>query len=281
MLHIGCHLSISKGYHKAGLDALSIGADTFQYFTRNPRGGNAKELDLKDLEKFWALYQEHDFAPLFAHAPYTMNLCSDKADVREFALRVFQEDLQRLAKLPPSYYIFHPGSHVGQGVEQGISWIVDALNQSITEDNEIPILLEGMSGKGSEVGGRLEELRQIIQGVKHNARVGILVDSCHLYSAGYDVVADLDGVLEEIDRQVGLSRLYGVHINDSKVDFASNKDRHEVLGEGTIGTEPIVAIINHPKLRHLVFNLETPNELEGYKKEIAYLRSRYIEGERS
>lgn len=277
MLKIGCHLSIAKGYTKAGEDALAIGANTFQYFTRNPRGGNAKALDEKDLAAFSRLVEENDFAPLFAHAPYTMNLCSDKEEVREFALRVFQEDLERLRRLPPSYYIFHPGSHVGQGVDKGIEYIVDALNKSIGADNEVPILLEGMSGKGSEVGGRLEELRDIIQGIRHNRKVGILVDSCHLYSAGYDVVSDLDGILENIDKTVGLDRLKGIHLNDSKVAFASNKDRHEVLGEGTIGKEAIVRIINHPKLRHLIFNLETPNELEGYREEIAYLRKHYVE----
>lgn len=278
MLKIGCHLSIAKGYYKAGVDALNIGANTFQYFTRNPRGGKAKELDEKDLEKFFRLYQENDFAPLFAHAPYTMNLCSNKPEVREFALGVFQDDLERLRRLPPSYYVFHPGSHVGQGEERAMEYIIEALNQSIGDDNEIPILLEGMSGKGTEVGGRLEELKHIIQGVKNPQKLGILVDSCHLYSAGYDVVEDLDGVVQQIDEIIGLDRLKGIHLNDSKVDFGSHKDRHEVLGEGTIGKEAIVAIINHPKLRKLVFNLETPNELEGYKEEIAYLREHYKEG---
>lgn len=278
MLKIGCHLSIAKGFYKAGVDALHIGANTFQYFTRNPRGGKAKELDEKDLDKFFRLYQENDFAPLFAHAPYTMNLCSDKPEVREFALGVLQDDLERLRRLPPSYYVFHPGSHVGQGAERAMEYIIDALNQSIKKDNEVPILLEGMSGKGSEVGGRLEELKQIIQGVKNPDKLGILVDSCHLYSAGYDVVGDLDGVVRQIDEIIGLDRLKGIHLNDSKVDFASHKDRHEVLGEGTIGKEAIVGMINHPKLRNLVFNLETPNELEGYKEEIAYLREHYKEG---
>jgi deoxyribonuclease-4 len=277
MLNIGCHLSIAKGYYKAGQEALTIGANTFQYFTRNPRGGNAKALEVQDVTKFAALCKAHAFAPLFAHAPYTMNLCSDKEDVRDFALRVFQEDLDRLRQLPESYYVFHPGSHVGQGVDRAIDIIVEAMNKSIHSDNQVTILLEGMSGKGSEVGGRLEELREIIQGVKHNDHVGILLDSCHLYSAGYDVVADLEGVLTEIDQVIGLDRLKGIHLNDSKVAYGSNKDRHEVLGEGTIGRQPIVEIINHPKLRHLVFNLETPNELDGYREEIAFLRKNYKE----
>lgn len=277
MLKIGCHLSIAKGYYKAGQEALGIGANTFQYFTRNPRGGKAKAFDEKDAARFFDLFWENDFAPLFAHAPYTMNLCSDKKEVREFALGVFQEDLERLRRLPPSYYVFHPGSHVGQGAERGMEYIVEALNESVGPDNKIPILLEGMSGKGTEIGGRLEELRDIIQGVKHNKSLGILVDTCHLYSAGYDVVSDLDGVIDSIDEIIGLDRLKGIHLNDSKVGFDSRKDRHEVLGEGTIGKEAIVAVINHPKLRHLIFNLETPNELEGYKEEIAYLREHYIE----
>ncbi|SHF07187.1 deoxyribonuclease IV [Alkalibacter saccharofermentans] len=277
MLKIGCHLSISKGYYKAGLDALAIDANTFQFFTRNPRGGSAKKIDLKDIEKFTKLFNENGFAPLFAHGPYTMNLCSDKRDIRDFAKNVFKEDLERLKLLPESYYIFHPGSHVGQGVEKGIDYIVEAMNDAIKEDCETTVLLEGMSGKGTEIGGRLEELKLIIDGVKHNKKVGICIDSCHLYSAGYDVVKDLDGVIEEIDKSVGMDKLMAVHLNDSKMEFASNKDRHEVLGKGTLGKEAIINIINHPLLKDLVFNLETPNELDGYKNEIAFLKANYKE----
>jgi len=277
MLKIGCHLSISKGYYKAGLEALSIGANTFQFFTRNPRGGSAKKIDHKDIEKFIKLFDENGFVPLFAHAPYTMNLCSDKGDIRDFAKNVFKEDLERLSLLPESYYIFHPGSHVGQGAEKGIGYIVEAMNDSIKEDCETTILLEGMSGKGTEIGGKLEELRQIIDGVKYNKNIGICIDSCHLYSAGYDVVNKLDGVIGDIDKVIGLDRLKAVHLNDSKMEFASNKDRHEVLGEGTLGKDAIVRIINHPQLRNLVFNLETPNELDGYKNEIAFLKANYKE----
>ena len=277
MLKIGCHLSISKGYYKAGLEALSIGANTFQFFTRNPRGGSAKKIDHKDIEKFTKLFDENGFAPLFAHAPYTMNLCSDKEDIRDFAKNVFKEDLERLSLLPESYYIFHPGSHVGQGVEKGIDYIVEAMNDAIKEDCETTVLLEGMSGKGTEIGGKLEELKQIIDGVKYNKNIGICIDSCHLYSAGYDVVNKLDGVIGDIDKVIGLDRLKAVHLNDSKMEFASNKDRHEVLGEGTLGKDAIVRIINHPQLRNLVFNLETPNELDGYKNEIAFLKANYKE----
>lgn len=276
MLNIGCHLSISKGFYKAGLEAIEIGANTFQYFTRNPRGGSRKELDNKDIEKIKELVRENNFAPLFAHAPYTMNLCSDKEEIRKFALNVFKEDLERLSLLPKSYYIFHPGSHVAQGLEMGIDYIVNALNQVVKEDNQIPILLEGMSGKGSEVGKTMEELKEIIDGVKWNKNIGICVDTCHLHSAGYDIVNDLEGVINKIDKVIGLDRLKGVHLNDNKNDLASFKDRHELIGEGSIGLTNIIKFINHPKLKGLTFNLETPNELEGYKKEIEILRKAYL-----
>lgn len=275
MLKIGCHMSISKGLYKAALDAISIGANTFQFFTRNPRGGKAKDLDIDELNKLRELMVENNFAPLFAHGSYTMNLASDKVQTREFAKMIFKDDLERLKLIPNTYYVFHPGSHVGQGSEKGIELIVDALNESIEENNDTIILLEGMSGKGTEIGRNMEELKAIIDGVKHNKNLGICIDSCHLYSAGYDIVNDLDGVLEEIDKTVGLDRLKAIHLNDSKVEFASNKDRHEVLGEGTIGLDAIINIINHPILKRLPFNLETPNEIDGYKKEIEILRREY------
>lgn len=275
MLKIGCHMSISKGLYKAALDAISIGANTFQFFTRNPRGGKAKDLDIDELNKLRELMVENNFAPLFAHGSYTMNLASDKVQTREFAKMIFKDDLERLKLIPNTYYVFHPGSHVGQGSEKGIELIVDALNESIEENNDTIILLEGMSGKGTEVGRNMEELKAIIDGVKHNKNLSICIDSCHLYSAGYDIVNDLDGVLEEIDKTVGLDRLKAMHLNDSKVEFASNKDRHEVLGEGTIGLDAIINIINHPILKRLPFNLETPNEIDGYKKEIEILRREY------
>ena len=275
MLNIGCHLSISKGFNEAALEALSIGANTFQFFTRNPRGGKAKDLDMDDINKLEKIMAENKFAPLFAHGAYTMNLASAKESVREFANMILKDDLDRIKEISNAYYIFHPGSHVGQGSEKGIELIVDALNEAIDEDNESTILLEGMSGKGTEIGRSMEELQAIIQGVKHNKNMGICIDTCHLYSAGYDIVNDLDGVLKKIDETVGLDRLKAIHLNDSKVEFASNKDRHEIIGEGTIGREAILRIINHPLLKDLPFNLETPNELEGHKKEIEMLRKEY------
>lgn len=275
MLTIGCHISITKGFYKAGQAAVEIGANTFQFFTRNPRGGKAKEIDSEDISKLKQLMIEHEFGPLFAHASYTMNLCSDKKATREFAKMIFQDDLKRLNQLPESVYIFHPGSHVGQGKEKGIQLIIQAMNESISEDTQATVLLEGMSGKGTEVGSSLEELDTIIKGVHHNEKVGICLDSCHLYSAGYDVVNNLDEVLEDVDRTVGLDRLKAFHLNDSKMEFASHKDRHEVIGEGTLGDQAIIRMINHPRLKEIPFNLETPNELDGYKKEIDFLRTNY------
>ena len=275
MLNIGCHLSISKGFYKAGLEALSIGANTFQFFTRNPRGGRAKELDPKDLEKFRDLMKENNFAPIFAHGAYTMNLASNKENTRNFGKQILKDDLNRIKEITNAYYIFHPGSHVGQGSQQGIEYIVEALNEAIDEENESTILLEGMSGKGTEIGRNLQEIRTIIDGVENNKNLGICIDTCHLYSAGLDIVNDLDGVLESIDKELGMDRLKAVHLNDSKVPFASNKDRHEVIGEGTIGHEAIIRLITHPKLRKLPFNLETPNDIDGYKEEIEMLRKEF------
>ncbi len=269
---IGCYVSIAGGYKKAVEDALWAGGNTFQYFTRNPRGGSSKELNVKDLEDFKRIYNENKFYPLFAHAPYTMNLSSDKEDVRIFAKNVLKEDLLKISKLPESYLVFHPGSHVGQGTEKGTKFIIDALNEVITQENETIILLEGMSGKGAEIGGSFEELNNIIQGIKNNKGIGVCLDTCHLYSAGYDIKNDLQGVLLEFDNIIGLEKLKGIHINDSKVPFASKKDRHEVLGEGTLGLDTFINIINHPLLKDLIFNLETPNELDGYKKEIELLK---------
>ncbi|MEY8415156.1 deoxyribonuclease IV [Tissierella praeacuta] len=275
MLNIGCHLSVSKGLYSAALDAISIGANTFQFFTRNPRGGKAKEIDMEDINKLKQIMEEYKFAPIFAHGAYTMNLASNKKETREFANMILKDDLERLKLIPNTYYIFHPGSHVGQGSETGIELIVNALNEAIDENNNTIVLLEGMSGKGTEIGRSIEELKAIIDGVNYNENLGICIDSCHLYSSGYDIVNDLDGVLEEIDNIIGLDRVKAVHLNDSKVEFNSNKDRHEVIGEGTIGLEAIINIINHPLLRNLPFNLETPNELDGYKKEIEMLRKEY------
>lgn len=275
MLKIGCHLSIVDGLYKAGLKAISIDANTFQFFTRNPRGGKAKDLDRDELDKLRQLMEEHDIGPIVAHGAYTMNLASDKIQTREFAKMILKDDLERLKLIPNAYYVFHPGSHVGQGSDMGIELIVDALNDLIDENNNTTILLEGMSGKGTEIGRNMEELKAIIDGVKHNEKLGICIDTCHLYSAGYNIVDDLDGVLKEIDDIIGLDRLKAVHLNDSKVDFYSHKDRHEVIGKGTIGLRALVNVINHPLLKDLPFNLETPNDLEGYKREIEILRREY------
>lgn len=275
MLNIGCHLSISKGFHFAAMEALSIGANTFQFFTRNPRGGKAKEIDVEDIHKLKLIMEEYNFAPLFAHGSYTMNLCSDKEETRIFAKNIFKDDLERLKVIGNAYYIFHPGSHVKQGSEVGIGYIVDALNEVIDENNNVTILLEGMSGKGTEIGRNMKELKSIIDGVVHNENLGICIDSCHLYSAGYDIVNNLDGVLKEIDETVGLKRVKAIHLNDSKMPFNSNKDRHEIIGQGTIGFEALYAMINHPLLKDLPFNLETPNELAGHRDEIQLLREAY------
>ena len=274
MLHIGCHLSASKGYLAMGKDALRIDADTFQFFTRNPRGGKAKELKEKDIAAFLALSTEHHFATILAHAPYTMNLCSADAEIRNFGKEMLQDDLRRMEYLPGNFYNFHPGSHVGQGMAVGIAQIVEQLNGILTPEMKTTVLLETMAGKGSEVGSRFEELAQIIDGVTVNDKLGVCLDTCHVHDAGYDIVNNLDGVLEEFDRIIGLDRLKAIHLNDSMNPMGSHKDRHAKIGEGTIGLDAITRIIKHPKLQHLIFVLETPHDnLAGYGAEIALLRS--------
>ena len=272
MLKIGCHLSTSKGYEAMGKDALKIGANVFQFFTRNPRGSKAKDIDPNDVEKLIDIMKENNFGKLLAHAPYTLNPCSGKSETREFAKMVMEDDLNRMEYLPHNYYNFHPGSHVGQGVEKGIEYIIDMLNDILKPEYTAKILLETMSGKGTEIGRSFEELKQIIDGVKLKDKMGVCLDTCHIYDAGYDIVNDLDKVIEEFDRVIGMDRLYAVHINDSKNPFSSHKDRHEKIGEGSIGLEAMARIINHPKLKNLPFYLETPNELEGYAKEIEILK---------
>ena len=276
MLIIGCHLSIAKGFYKAGLEALKLGANTFQFFTRNPRGGRAKLLDAGDLALLKELMVENNFASILAHGSYTMNLCSDKAQTRAYALEIFKDDLTRVKEIQGSIYVFHPGSHVKQGPEKAIDFIVKALNESIKADQDNWICLEGMSGKGTEIGSTFEELKEIISRVHNNKRLGVCLDTCHLYSAGYDIVHDLEGVLDEFNRSIGLDRLRVIHLNDSKVEFASKKDRHEIIGQGTLGLETFAKIINHPRLQHIVFSLETPNDLEGHKQEIQLLKSLYL-----
>jgi deoxyribonuclease-4 len=277
ILKIGCHLSVSKGYKAMGEDALSIGANTFQFFTRNPRGSKAKEIDPADVAQLIEILKENKFATILAHAPYTLNACSADVKTREFAVMIMEDDLKRMEFFPNSFYNFHPGSHVKQGTEVGIEYIINMLNSILKPEQTTTVLLETMSGKGTEVGRTFEELKQIIDGVTLSDKMGVCLDTCHIYDAGYDIVNDLDGVIDEFDRIIGLDKLYAIHLNDSKNPFASHKDRHETIGEGSIGLEVITKIINHPKLRHLPFYLETPNELEGHAKEIKILREVYVE----
>lgn len=275
MLRIGCHLSSSRGFLAMGEDAVKIGANTFQFFTRNPRGGKAKELDLADLEAYVAFAGEHGIGQILAHAPYTLNACALDAGIRTFAKETMADDLLRLSHLPESMYNFHPGSHVKQGVDVGIAYISEMLNEILTPETKTVVLLETMAGKGSEVGRSFEELRCILDQVELSEKMGVCLDTCHVYDAGYDIVGALDAVLKEFDAVIGLERLKAIHLNDSKNPFASHKDRHEKIGEGSIGLEALTAVINHPKLGKLPFFLETPNELSGYAAEISLLKSRY------
>ena len=275
MLNIGCHLSTTKGYENMGKEAIKIGANTFQYFTRNPRGGKAKDIDEKDILALRKLMEENKFAKILAHAPYTLNGCSADESTRQFATEMIADDLERLKYLPTSLYNFHPGSHVKQGVDVGINYIVEMLNKVLKPEHTTIVLLETMAGKGTEVGRTFEEIAEIISRVELKEKMGVCLDTCHVYDAGYDIVNDLDEVLEEFDRIIGLDRLHAIHLNDSKNPFNSHKDRHEKIGEGEIGFEAIKKIINHPKLKNIPFFLETPNELDGYAKEIEMLRAAY------
>ena len=272
MLNLGCHLSASRGNADMVKTALSIGANTFAFFTRNPRGSKAKKEDPKDAARAAAMLEEHRFAPLVAHGAYTMNLCTADPEARAFASDVLSDDLRRMAALPGNFYNFHPGSHVGQGVDMGISQIVDALNAAMKPDYPVTVLLETMAGKGSEVGGRFEELKAILDAVG-SSHVGVCLDTCHVYDGGYDIVQNLDGVLEEFDSVIGLNKLRALHLNDSKNPFASHKDRHECIGRGSLGLDTFRSIVNHPKLKDKSMILETPNELPGYQREIEVLRS--------
>lgn len=273
MLHIGCHLSAAKGFAAMGRQALSIQADTFQFFTRNPRGSRVKPLDLADVNALRDILTVHSFAPLIAHAPYTLNLCGAQSQNRSFTRLTMQEDLERLEALPGQYYNFHPGCHVGQGMETGIALIAEGLNAILKPEQSTVVLLETMSGKGSEVGGRFEELREILDRVPLSDKLGVCLDTCHVHDAGYDLAHDLDGVLTEFDRVIGLSRLKAIHLNDSKNECGSHKDRHACIGEGCIGLDALVRIVRHPALKDLPFCLETPNELDGYAREIALMRA--------
>lgn len=269
---IGSHLSIAKGFYKAGKDALDIGANTFQFFSRNPRGGKAKDLDFEDINKLEELMKENKFGKLLAHGPYTLNMASATEKTREFAKLCFQEDLDRLNHLPCELYNFHPGSHVGQGTKKGIELITDIINSCLREDHNSFVLLEAMSGKGTEIGRNFSELRSIINEIDLKEKIGVCIDTCHIYSGGYDIVNNLEGVLEEFDKIIGLDRLMAIHLNDSKMPFNSNKDRHEKIGKGTIGLDAIVNFISNKNIKDLPIFLETPNELAGYKAEIDMLR---------
>lgn len=273
MFQIGCHLSSSKGYLAMGKEAVKLNANTFQFFTRNPRGGKAKAIDEQDVAAFLTFAEGHGIHSILAHAPYTLNACSKDERTREFALETMTDDLRRMEYTPNQLYNFHPGSHVGQGVETGITQIAALLNTVLTEGQTTTVLLETMAGKGTEIGRSFEELREILDRVTFSDKMGVCLDTCHVYDAGYDIVNDLDGVLTQFDKVIGLDKLKAIHLNDSMNPINSHKDRHQKIGDGSLGLEAITRIINHPALRDLPFNLETPNELDGYAAEIALLRS--------
>ena len=272
MIHIGNHLSSSDGFLAMGKKALELGGDTFAFFTRNPRGGKAKEIDPRDAVALSRLMEEHHFGKLVAHAPYTMNLCSQKPDIRQFAADMLADDLRRMEYLPGNYYNFHPGSHTGQGTKQGIAYIAEALNASLFPEMQTTVLLEVMAGKGSEIGSRFEEIRSILDAVTQSDRIGVCIYTCHLWDGGYDI-AGFDDVLSEFDRVIGLTRLKAVHLNDSMNPLGSHKDRHQKIGEGMIGTEVLRNVVTHPALKGLPFILETPNDDAGYAREIALVRT--------
>ena len=273
MIYIGSHISAAKGYEAMGKQALKLGANTFAFFTRNPRGGKAKEIDPVDVEKFLALAKEHDFGKLVTHAPYTMNACAAKEDIRRFARETLEDDLKRMEFTPGNYYNFHPGSHVGQGADVGIDLIAELLNEVLKPEQTTTVLLETMAGKGSEIGRTFQELQSILERVTLREKMGVCLDTCHIWDGGYDIVNDLEGVLAEFDQIIGLEHLKAIHMNDSMNSLGSHKDRHEKIGQGQIGLEAMERIINHPKLQGRPVILETPNDDEGWAKEIAMLRN--------
>lgn len=273
MLNIGCHLSVSNGFENMGKQALELGGNTFQFFTRNPRGGKAKEIDKNDTDALIILMKNNNFSKILAHAPYTLNPCSANERTREFAFETMEDDLRRMEYIPDNMYNFHPGSHVGQGVEKGIEMIAEVLNKVMWEDMATTVLLETMAGKGSEVGSKFEELRAIIDRADHSAKLGVCLDTCHVFDGGYDIRDNLENVLDQFDKIIGLERLKALHLNDSKNPLGSHKDRHEKIGEGYIGLDAFKNIVTHPVLKDLPCFLETPNELDGYAREIALLKS--------
>ncbi len=272
-MYIGCHLSASKGYKAMGKQAIDLGANTFAFFTRNPRGGSAKEIVEKDVEAFLEISKENNFGKLVAHAPYTMNACAEKENIRQLAFEMLADDLKRMEYTPGNYYNFHPGSHVGQGVEKGIDMIAEVLNTVLKPEQNTIVLLETMAGKGSEVGRNFEELREIIDRVDLKDKLGVCFDTCHVWDGGYDIVNNLDGVLTEFDNVIGLDKLKAIHLNDSMNDIGSHKDRHQKIGEGNIGIEAMKRIVAHPALKDKPFVLETPNDEAGYAREIAMIKS--------
>ena len=275
MLNIGCHLSASDGYVAMAKQAIEIDANTFQFFTRNPRGFKAKDIDEQDVKEFLEIIKENKFVKILAHAPYTLNPCSADKRVRDLAKEIFIDDLKRMEYTPGNMYNFHPGSHVGQGTETGIKIIAETLNEVLKKEQTTTVLLETMAGKGSEIGSKFEELKQIIDLVELKDKVGVCLDTCHIYDGGYDIVNNLDAVIKEFDNIIGLQKLKAIHLNDTKNPFASHKDRHEKIGEGHLGLDAISKVINHPKLKKLPFYLETPNEIDGYAKEIKILKEAY------
>lgn len=277
MLNIGCHLSASKGFLNMAKEAVSINANTFQFFTRNPRGFKAKDIDEKDINKFLEYISDKNFAPIVAHAPYTLNACSADEKIRELAKVTMADDLRRMEYVPNNYYNFHPGSHVKQGVEVGTDYIVEMLNSILTPQQTTTVLLETMAGKGSEIGRSFNELKDILDRVELKEKMGVCLDTCHIWDGGYNIVDNLDRVVDEFDSIIGLDKLYAIHLNDSKNVMNSHKDRHETIGNGYIGLEALARVINHPQLKNLPFELETPNDLQGYAKEIEILRQLYKE----
>ncbi len=275
MLYIGCHLSASKGFLAMGKQAHSIGANTFQFFTRNPRGGAAKEIDENDVKAYLEFAKEHNFGRIVAHAPYTLNAAGSDARVRDFALMTFADDLKRMEYIPDNFYNFHPGSHVGQGAEKGIELISDVLNKVLFPEMTTTVLLETMAGKGSEVGRNFEEIRAIIDRTELSDKLGVCLDTCHISDGGYDIINNPEGVLEEFDKIIGIDRLKAIHLNDSMNPMGAHKDRHEKIGDGHIGFEALMKFIKMPQLEGLPINLETPNELDGYAREIAMIKENY------
>lgn len=276
MFYIGNHLSASKGYEAMGKQAVKLGGNVFAFFTRNPRGGQAKEIKQEDVEKYLAYAKGHNFGKLVAHAPYTMNLCAAKEDIRNFSREMLADDMKRMEYTPGNYYNFHPGAHVGQGAEAGIELVADALNSILKKEQSTTVLLETMAGKGSEVGRNFEELREIIDRVELKEKLGVCFDTCHVWDGGYDIAGHLDEVLTQFDKLIGLNRLKAIHLNDSMNGLGSHKDRHAKIGEGCIGAEALIRVVNHPALKELPFYLETPNELEGYAREIKLFREAYL-----